>query len=386
RRSRGEITRCDAVRSGREILDRPDDFAECRLHGREADERENPRDREARRHHRLRLVLELRQTQRDLRLPRRDDLLCLGYDSHRRRVDILGPRRSLRDDRSERAHSSPQRSSVDRSKRLVVEQLGYGAVPALHGRSPGEADPKCVLCANQLFECRDRASLDRDELRQMLGDLARPPADAERHAEERERERARQEQHARTKMQPPHSKRIRYEAPASSRRNRMTQRDLKDTYLETLRLCAPDILVARKVDAAMPRNVVAIGKCAGLLLDGVASRLDIASAFVAVPDGYPLPSTKADVHIGGHPRMTKASFEAGRSLVEFVDKHDDILFLVSGGGSACVEVAIAGRTNEEVAAANDDLIASSLSIHDINARRRDLSAIKGGRLRDRVRG
>src|SRR5262245_42315593 len=103
----------------------------------------------------------------------------------------------------------------------------------------------------------------------------------------------------------------------------------------------------------MPRNVVAIGKCAGALLVGVAEVLDVESAFVAMPGErasrpptgggrdarsphvYKLPNTKAEVHHGGHPQMTRASFEAGRALLRFVDAHRDILFLVSGGGSAC---------------------------------------------------
>ena len=160
--------------------------------------------------------------------------------------------------------------------------------------------------------------------------------------------------------------------------------DLLRVYLDTLERCAPDVLVQAHVDASMPRNVVAIGKCAGALLDGVARVHDVASAFVAIPEGYRLPRTRADVHVGGHPHMTAASFAAGRALLAFVDAHDDILFLISGGGSACVEVAL--RSEEETAAANARLISSGLPIAAINAERRKHSAIKGGRLRERVRG
>lgn len=162
---------------------------------------------------------------------------------------------------------------------------------------------------------------------------------------------------------------------------------LKQVYLETLARCATDLLVRAHVTPAMPRNVVAIGKCAGALLDGVAAVHDIEAAFVAVPDGYPLPRVKsAEVHVGGHPRMTAASFAAGRALLDFVERHDDILFLVSGGGSACVEVPLPPNAEDEIADANARLIASGLSIAEINRERRKLSAIKGGRLRDRVRG
>jgi glycerate 2-kinase len=157
-------------------------------------------------------------------------------------------------------------------------------------------------------------------------------------------------------------------------------------YLETLVRCAPDLLVRAHVTRVMPRNVVAIGKCAGALLDGVAAVHEIEAAFVAVPEGYPLPRVRAEVRVGGHPHMTAASFAAGRALLDFVERHDDVLFLVSGGGSACVEVPLAPHTESEVATTNARLIASGLPIADINRERRKLSAIKGGRLRERVRG
>ncbi|HUP59287.1 MAG TPA: DUF4147 domain-containing protein [Thermoanaerobaculia bacterium] len=160
--------------------------------------------------------------------------------------------------------------------------------------------------------------------------------------------------------------------------------DLRAVYLATLERCAPETLVQVHVDTSMPRNVVAIGKCAGALLDGVAAVHDIVRAFVAIPEGYRLPQTRAEVHAGGHPQVTRASFEAGRALLEFVDAHDDILFLVSGGGSACVEVAL--ESEEQLIETNARLVASGLPIGAINAERRKLSAIKGGRLGASVRG
>ncbi|HEX2061058.1 MAG TPA: DUF4147 domain-containing protein [Thermoanaerobaculia bacterium] len=164
--------------------------------------------------------------------------------------------------------------------------------------------------------------------------------------------------------------------------------DLKAIYLTTLARCAPDVLVQRCIDPSMPRNVVAIGKCAESLLDGVMRVLDVEHAFVAIPRGYRRAearrSTGTEVHVGGHPYMTPESFAAGRALLRFVDAHDDILFLISGGGSACVEVAL--RDEEETARVNATLIASGLPIAAINAERKKHSAIKGGKLRERVRG
>ena len=158
---------------------------------------------------------------------------------------------------------------------------------------------------------------------------------------------------------------------------------LKTIYIRALDACAPERLVRNVLAPDMPRNIVAIGKCAGALRDGLD---DVDDAFVAVPDGYRLPSKRAAVAIGGHPQMTHASFAAGRQLLEFVDAHDEILFLISGGGSACVEQALAPWFDErDLIETNTKLVASGLPIGDINCVRKHLSAIKGGRLAARVK-
>lgn len=162
--------------------------------------------------------------------------------------------------------------------------------------------------------------------------------------------------------------------------------DLKGIYLRTLEACAPERLVAGSRSADRPRAVVAIGKCAGGLLDGIG---DFDEAFVVIPEGYPEPRKTRDVTVsrGGHPNMTPASFAAGRALVDFVGRHDDVLFLISGGGSACVELALEPWFNEgDLIETNARLVASDAPIAAINCVRKHLSAIKGGRLGARVRG
>jgi hydroxypyruvate reductase len=174
--------------------------------------------------------------------------------------------------------------------------------------------------------------------------------------------------------------------------------DVVSLYRAALEACAPDRLMREfraqgaggGAQVALPRNVVAIGKCAGPLLDGFG---DYDAAFVAMPEGYADPLRPAPCALrppiifkGGHPDMTAASFAAGRALLDFVDAHDDITFLVSGGGSACVEVPLAPHTEAELIATNRELVASGMPIGEINRVRRTLSAIKGGRLGGRVRG
>jgi hydroxypyruvate reductase len=159
---------------------------------------------------------------------------------------------------------------------------------------------------------------------------------------------------------------------------------VKEIYLETLKRCAPQRLVAPMITPDMPRTIVSIGKCAGALLDGIA---DFDDAFVAIPDGYREPRAgTAQVYTGGHPQITATSFAAGRALIDFVDAHEDILFLISGGGSACVELPLAPWFEEsDLIETNRRLIASGSPIGEINCVRKHLSAIKGGRLALRVR-
>jgi hydroxypyruvate reductase len=155
---------------------------------------------------------------------------------------------------------------------------------------------------------------------------------------------------------------------------------LESIYLRTLERCRPETLVRVPDDA--PRDVVAIGKCAAALFRGVREYRD---ALVIVPEGYPRVD-EVECLAGGHPDLTPASFAAGKRLLEFVDQHDDILFLISGGGSACVEWPLDGFTFEQLTKINHELITSGKPIGEINAQRRKYSAIKGGRLGERVRG
>jgi hydroxypyruvate reductase len=158
---------------------------------------------------------------------------------------------------------------------------------------------------------------------------------------------------------------------------------LKTIYLRTLDACAPELLVRAAITRDMPRDVVAIGKCAGALRDGLD---DVDDALVVVPEGYRMAVKRSRIAIGGHPDITAGSFEAGRKLRDFVDARDEILFLISGGGSACVELPLAPWFDErDLIETNARLVASGLNIGDINCVRKHLSAIKGGRLAARVK-
>jgi glycerate-2-kinase len=170
----------------------------------------------------------------------------------------------------------------------------------------------------------------------------------------------------------------------------MNAGQLEAIYRGAIDDCAPQRLIAQhlarhRTGPCSANAIVALGKCAAGMLDGARGVLGSRPSFAAIPAGYPLPSSDAglDVAIGGHPSMTSSSFAAGRALLAFVERHRDqrILFLISGGASACVEWPLAPWFNErELITVNDSLVASALPIASINSVRKHLSAIKGGRL------
>ncbi|HKS83387.1 MAG TPA: DUF4147 domain-containing protein [Candidatus Acidoferrales bacterium] len=88
--------------------------------------------------------------------------------------------------------------------------------------------------------------------------------------------------------------------------------------------------------------------------------------------------------VGGHPLPNEASFAAGKAILDALARCDDrtlIFFLLSGGGSALVELPLdSGISLEDVRQLNQLLVTCGAPIEEINAVRKHLSAVKGGRL------
>lgn len=137
-----------------------------------------------------------------------------------------------------------------------------------------------------------------------------------------------------------------------------------------------------------PVHLIAIGKAACAMAQGAREALGarIADAFVVTKHGYaeslPWPVIEA-----GHPLPDAASLAAGAALLAFVERlppQAPVLVLLSGGASALVEQLPAGMDLEVLRALNAWLLASGLDIHAMNAVRKRLSLIKGGRLAQRL--
>jgi glycerate 2-kinase len=105
---------------------------------------------------------------------------------------------------------------------------------------------------------------------------------------------------------------------------------------------------------------------------------------VVVPEGVDSPLWELRLYGGGHPSPNGASVAAATDILETLrslTEHDLVFFLVSGGGSAMVEQFLQpGISLDVMAATHKALVGSGAPIAAINAVRKHLSAVKGGRL------
>jgi len=89
----------------------------------------------------------------------------------------------------------------------------------------------------------------------------------------------------------------------------------------------------------------------------------------------------------GHPLPDEASLSAGRRALELADSAggDDLVVApVTGGASATLVAPAADLTLDDLASTTETLLRAGLRIDEVNAVRKHCSAIKGGRLAERI--
>ncbi len=131
--------------------------------------------------------------------------------------------------------------------------------------------------------------------------------------------------------------------------------------------------------------VVGAGKAAATMAAAVDRAWpDVAlSGAVVTRYGHAVPAGRIEVLQAGHPVPDANSEAAARRMlaaVQGLGPDDLVLALISGGGSAVMALPAPGLTLSGKAAITRALLASGASIAEINAVRRHVSAIKGGRL------
>ena len=143
-------------------------------------------------------------------------------------------------------------------------------------------------------------------------------------------------------------------------------------------------------DARPPDLVLAVGKAAAAMMQAALDRFGPVPALVVTKDGHggTLPGHVRLIE-AAHPVPDRRSLVAGRALrgaVETMAPGSRLLLLVSGGASSLAEDPAPGRTLEDIAALNRELLAGGLDIGAMNARRSRLSRIKSGGLLCHFRG
>jgi glycerate 2-kinase len=132
---------------------------------------------------------------------------------------------------------------------------------------------------------------------------------------------------------------------------------------------------AGKASAAMARafeEAWATNKQAGRL-----------EGLVVTRHGHAVPCERIRVVEAGHPVPDQAGQEAARQILDLargLGPQDQLVCLVSGGGSALLSLPAAGLTLPDKQAVTQALLRSGATIGEINTVRKHLSAIKGGRL------
>ncbi len=136
--------------------------------------------------------------------------------------------------------------------------------------------------------------------------------------------------------------------------------------------------------------VAGAGKGAAGLAAGVEAVLgaDVVDGVVIVPPGYEVRLRRVAVALGSHPVPDRRSILATHRLLALLDRHPtaSVLFLLTGGASSLLVAPAPGVTLADKRRTGALLLASGAGIAEMNAVRKHLSAVKGGRLAQRLAG
>ena len=133
--------------------------------------------------------------------------------------------------------------------------------------------------------------------------------------------------------------------------------------------------------------VVAIGKAAHAMvtgLEGILASGTPVSGIVVAPVAPERRVPGMEYFVGGHPIPNAESWKSAEAILRLLESCDErtvVIFLLSGGGSALVELPLYREMQlEDVQAVHRALVTCGAPIEAMNTVRKHLSAVKGGRL------
>ncbi len=144
--------------------------------------------------------------------------------------------------------------------------------------------------------------------------------------------------------------------------------------------------IAAALPAAVPGRTVVVG--AGKASAAMARAFERLwpgelSGLVVTRHGHGAPCERIEIVEASHPVPDAAGQAAAHRILDLargLGADDQLVFLVSGGGSALLALPAPGITLADKQAVTRALLRSGATIGEINAVRKHLSAIKGGRL------
>ena len=161
---------------------------------------------------------------------------------------------------------------------------------------------------------------------------------------------------------------------------------LRSLFDAALAAADPDRMIA----PAMPRPVVGrtvvvgAGKASAAMARAFEARWPgPIEGLVVTRHGHGAACERIEIAEASHPVPDAAGQEAARRILDLaggLGADDQLVFLVSGGGSALLALPAPGLTLEDKQAVTRALLRCGATIGEINTVRKHLSAIKGGRL------
>jgi hydroxypyruvate reductase len=151
----------------------------------------------------------------------------------------------------------------------------------------------------------------------------------------------------------------------------------------------PDIYISNHIKNAKFAKydkiwIIATGKAADSMARIVHSKIKLDGGIIVIPKNYTsiFSHKKFKIFRAGHPTPTKSSILAAKSIIKLLktrQKNDLVIFLISGGTSPLVCLPF-GISLAQKQAITNTLVKSGATIAEINAIRKHLSQIKGGRI------